>query len=64
MPYFAKPNFIVYEEGFDNDIKETKLDFQNKKIKNISKIYEFFYEQSNYKVGGSEKNLKKEIDEK
>ena len=62
MSYFAKPNFIVYDEWFDNDCKKTKLDFKNKKITNSSKIHEFFYEQSNYKVGDSENNLQIDID--
>jgi len=31
------------------------------KIKNISNIHEFFYEQSNYKVGASENNLQIDI---
>ena len=62
MSYFAKPNFIVYDEWFDNDLKKTKLNTINKKITNILKIHEFFYEQSNYKVGGSENNLQIEID--
>jgi len=63
LSYFAKPNFIVYDEWFDNDLKKTKLNVKNKKITNISKIHEFFYEQSNYKVGASENNLQIEIDE-
>ena len=63
LSYFAKPNFIVYDEWFDNDFKKTKLDFKNKKITNSSKIHEFFYEQSNYKVGASENNLQKNIAE-
>jgi hypothetical protein len=63
LSYFAKPNFIVYDEWFDNDLKKTKLNVKNKKIANISKIHEFFYEQSNYKVGASENNLQIEIDE-
>ena len=63
LSYFAKPNFIVYDEWFDNDFKKNKLDFKNKKIKNISKIHEYFYEQSNYKVGASEKILQIDIDE-
>ena len=63
LSYFAKPNFIVYDEWFDNDLKKTKLNFKNKKITNISKIHEFFYEQSNYKVGGSENNLQIDIHE-
>ena len=62
MSYFAKPNFIVYDEWFDNDFQKTKLNVKNKKITNISKIHEFFYEQSNYKVGASENNLQIEID--
>ena len=63
LSYFAKPNFIVYDEWFDNDLKKTKLNVKNKKITNISKIHEFFYEQSNYRVGASENNLQIDIDE-
>ena len=63
LSYFAKPNFIVYDEWFDNDFKKIKLDFKNKKITNSSKIHEFFYEQSNYKVGASENNLRIDIAE-
>jgi len=63
LSYFAKPNFIVYDEWFDNDFKKSKLDFKNKKITNSSKIHEFFYEQSNYKVGASENNLRIDITE-
>ena len=36
---------------------------KNNKITKISKIHDFFYEQSNYKVGGSENNLQIEIEE-
>ena len=63
LSYFAKPNFIVYDEWFDNDLKKIKLNIKNKKITNISNIHEFFYEQSNYKVGASENNLKLDINE-
>ena len=63
LSYFAKPNFIVYDEWFDNDIKKTKRDFKNTKITNSSKIHEFFYEQSNNKIGASENYLQIEIDE-
>ena len=62
LSYFAKPNFIVYDEWFDNDFKKTKLNIKNKKITNSSKIHKFFYEQSNYKFGGSEINLHIDID--
>ena len=63
MSYFAKPNIIVYDEWFDNDLKKTKLNDKNKKITNISKIHQFFYEKSNFKVGASENNLQIEINE-
>ncbi len=65
MSYFAKPNFIVYDEWFDNDFKKPKINVKKKKekIKNISKIHAFFYEQSNYKVGASENNLQIDITE-
>ena len=61
LSYFAKPNFLVYDEWFDNDCKKNKINVKNKKIKNISNIHEFFYEQSNYKVGASENNLQIDI---
>ena len=63
LSYFAKPNFIVYDEWFDNDLKKTKLNFKNKKITNTLNIHDFFYEQSNYKVGASENNLQIDINE-
>ena len=63
MSYFAKPNFIVYDEWFDNDFKKTKLNAKNKKITNISKIHEIFYAQSNYKVGASENSFQVDINE-
>ena len=36
LSYFAKPNFIVYDECFDNDLKKTKLNVKNKKIYTLS----------------------------
>ena len=62
MSYFAKPNFIVYNEWFDNDLKKITPDEKNKKITTISNKHEFFYEKSSYKVGASENNLQKDID--
>ena len=57
MSYFAKSNFIVYDEWFDEDLEKNKIGFKNKTIKNFAKIHNFFYEQSKYKVGASENNL-------
>ena len=61
MSYFAKPKFIVYDEWFDDNSEKTRLEVENKKIKTISNIHDFFYEQSIYKVGGSENIMQKEI---
>ena len=61
MSFFAKPNFIIYDEWFDDDLEKSKLNFKNKKIKTIGKIHKFFYEQSNYKVGASENKMQIEI---
>ena len=55
LSYFAKPNFIIYDEWFDNNLEKKTL--SEKKIKTISNMHEFFYEKSNYKVGASENNL-------
>ena len=62
MSYFAKPNFIVYDEWFDDDLEKTKNVLEKSKLKTISNIHEFFYDQSNYKVGASENNLKLDFD--
>ena len=35
LSYFAKPNFIVYDEWFDNDFKKIKI-FQNIILENVS----------------------------
>ena len=63
MSYFAKPNFIIYDEWFDDDFQKNKLNVKNKKITNISKIHDFFYGHSYYKVGASENNLQIDINE-
>jgi hypothetical protein len=63
LSYFAKPNFIVYDEWFDNEFKQITTNEKNSRIKKIPNIHEFFYEQSNYKVGASENNLQIDINE-
>ena len=61
LSYFAKPNFIIYDEWFDNNLEKTKLDVEIKKTKTITNIHDFFYTQSNCKVGGSENNTQLDI---
>ena len=57
LSYFAEPNFIIYDEWFDDNLKKTKLDIKNKKIKTTENLHEFFYELSNHKIGASENNM-------
>ena len=57
MSYFAKPNFIIYDEWFDDDLEKTTLDVKYKKIKTTENLHEFFYELSNHKIGASENNM-------
>ena len=64
MSYFAKPNFIVYDEWFDNNLKKITIDEKNKKTTKNLNIHEFFYKQSNYKVGASENKMQIDIDVK
>ena len=61
LSYFAKPNFIIYDEWFDDNLEKNKLFVKNKKLKTISNMHYFFYEQSNYKVGASENYLQLDI---
>ena len=63
LSYFAEPNFIVYDKWFDNDFKQITTNEKNSRITKIPNIHEFFYEQSNYKVGASENNLQININE-
>ena len=60
LSYFAEPNFIIYDDWFDDDLEKTKLDVKNKKIKTTENVHEFFYELSNYKIGASENNMQLE----
>ena len=61
LSYFAKPHFLIYDEWFDDDLEKTKLDIKNKKLKTISNLHDFFYEQSIYKIGASEKHMQLDI---
>ena len=61
LSYFAEPNFIIYDEWFDDDLERTKLYIQIKKIKTTSSVNEFFYESSNHIIGASENNMQLDI---
>ena len=64
LSYFAEPNFIIYDEWFDDDLEKTRLDIKNKKIKTTENLHEFFYELSNHKIGASENNMQLDTKEK
>ena len=64
MSHFAKPYFIPYDEWFDDDLGKNKIKIKNKKRTYISSIHEFFYRQSNNRVGASENNLQLDIEKK
>ena len=57
LSYFAEPNFLIYDEWFDDDLEKTKLEVKNKKLKNTENLHEFFYELSKHKIGASENNM-------
>lgn len=61
LSYFAEPNFIIYDEWFDEDLEKTGLNIKNKKIKTTENLHEFFYELSNHKIGASENNMQLDI---
>ena len=42
LSYFAKPNFIVYDEWFDNDFKKISLILKIKKQQIVQKYMNFF----------------------
>ncbi len=61
MSYFAKPNFIIFDEWFNDDLEKTNFDFKNKKLKTTKNLHEFFYELSNHKIGASGNNMQLDI---
>ena len=58
--YFAKPNFIIYDEWFDDNFKKNEDDFKNKNHYKYIYIW-IFYEQANHKFGTSENNIQLNI---
>ena len=55
MTYYAKPNYIQYDEWFDNNIDPCELEYEKEKNFNNS-VHEKFYKMSKYNliIGGSE----------
>ena len=55
MTYYAKPNFIQYDEWFDKNIDPIDLEYEKEK-KFSNSVHEKFYKMSNHNliIGGSE----------
>ena len=55
MTYYAKPNYIQYDEWFDNNIDPYELEYEKEK-KFSNSVHEKFYKMSKHNliIGGSE----------
>ena len=55
MTYHAKPNYIQYDEWFDNNVDPFELEYEKEK-KFSDTVHEMFYKMSKHNliIGGSE----------
>ena len=55
MTYYAKPNYIQYDEWFDKNIDPCELEYEKEK-KFSDSVHEKFYKMSKHNliIGGSE----------
>lgn len=55
MTYHAKPNYIRYDEWFDNNVDPFELEYEKEK-KFSDSVHEMFYKMSKHNliIGGSE----------
>ncbi len=55
MTYYAKPNYIQYDEWFDHNIDPCELEYEMEK-KFSDSVHEMFYKMSKHNliIGGSE----------
>ena len=55
MTYYAKPNYIKYDEWFDSNIDPCELEYEKEK-KFSDSVHEKFYKMSKHNliIGGSE----------
>ena len=57
MTYYAKPNFIEYDEWFDENIEPLDLNYYSEEKQYIDTVHEKFYGLSSKRlvIGSSEK---------
>ena len=55
MTYYAKPNFIQYDDWFDNNIDPNELEYEKEK-KFSDSVHDKFFKMSKHNliIGGSE----------
>ena len=65
MPsYPAKPYIIPHDDWFNNNSVNLENKSSTKKTKNTSTVHEYFYRQSNIKVGGSDNHMQTYVEKK
>ena len=62
--YPAKPYVVPHDDWFNNNDSNFEKRPKPKGIKTISTIHEFFYRQSNVKIGGSENLIQTNLEKK
>ena len=62
--YPAKPYVVPHDDWFNNNSSYIENESKKKRIKNISTIHEFFYRQSDVKVGGSDNLIQTNLEKK
>ena len=65
MPsYPAKPYVVPHDDWFNNNSNNFENNSRTNDSKNITTIHEFFYSQSEVKVGGSDNHIETNIEKK
>ena len=65
MPsYPAKPFEIPHDDWFNNNSSNLENKSETKGPRNITTIHEFFYKQSDVKIGGSENHIQTNLEKK
>ena len=62
--YPAKPFVIPHDDWFNNNSNNLENNSETKGRKNISTIHEFFYRESDVKIGGSDNHIKTSLKKK
>ena len=62
--YPAKPYVVPHDDWFNNNDSNFEKRPKPKGIKTISTIHEFFYRQSNVKIGGSDNLIQTNLEKK